>query len=198
MIVGEQQKAFTVHEGLICARSKFFRNALNGKWLESDEKTVRLLDEEPDDFEGYLTLLYLKECPVINADDGQYIELAKLYVVAEELMDTKSKNMIVTGMLSRSGDPGGPFFPDGEAIEILYSGTPESSQARRLFVDLFCLHADDKDAITKHKSKFPMDFLVDLSSELINQRGKTVDQLKVPILKDYLEAEEDAVATSQP
>ena len=108
VLVGEQEQAFTVHEGLICARSKFFRNAMNGNWLEADEKIVRLPDDEPAVFEGYLAVLYLKELPVINENDGQYLELAKLYVFAEKLMDTKSKNVIVEEMLNRSDDAGGP------------------------------------------------------------------------------------------
>jgi len=53
------KKDFYVHEGLICNRSDFFKNAMKEPWLELEERRVTLAEEEPDVFALYLELLYV-------------------------------------------------------------------------------------------------------------------------------------------
>lgn len=59
MGVQPEAQDFTVHEGLISARSEFFRNALKVPWKESEERTIPLPEDEPKVFPVYLKLLYV-------------------------------------------------------------------------------------------------------------------------------------------
>jgi hypothetical protein len=47
-----------VHEPLITSRSPFFRNALQGRWQEAQERTVNLTEDDPEVFTLYTNGLY--------------------------------------------------------------------------------------------------------------------------------------------
>ena len=103
---GKNEKSFFVHQGLICGRSKFFNNAINGSWSESEDRVVRLPDDTPKVFELCLELLYSRSLPIRDDSDGgkkstELSSLSKLYVLAKKLMDVESKNATIMGMLAR-------------------------------------------------------------------------------------------------
>jgi hypothetical protein len=52
------QEKFAVHEALITSRSPFFRNAMQGRWQEAQERTVNLTEDDPEVFSLYLQGLY--------------------------------------------------------------------------------------------------------------------------------------------
>jgi hypothetical protein len=195
VIVGkdsEKQQTFFVHEGLICARSKFFHKALNGNWTESSERLVKLPDDKPVIFELYLQLLYTNNLPIGVTEDGkQFSELARLYVLAEKVMDTKSKNIIVAAMISRGADG---YFATGNAIKWIYEGTVASSPARRLYVDLYAFYAPKED-VENPARDWPIDFWMELSRALILRRDIAKDDLKEPheTPENYMEEEEQEV-----
>ena len=59
MLVGAAPvtKEFSVHEALMCSRSKFFREAIADK--EMEEREISLADVEPCVFLTYLNILYV-------------------------------------------------------------------------------------------------------------------------------------------
>ena len=59
-------KEFSVHESLICSRSKFFQKAMNGKWKESEDRQVILAEDEPSVFLTYLDILYVSSTHVLS------------------------------------------------------------------------------------------------------------------------------------
>ncbi|KAF2470311.1 uncharacterized protein BDR25DRAFT_171249, partial [Lindgomyces ingoldianus] len=97
---GDDQRSFDVHESLITSRSRFFCNAMNGKWKEAEERTVALLEDDPIVFELYLQCLYAGHA---NLDEDieigdQYVLWGRLFVLAEKLRDLESKNIIVDAL----------------------------------------------------------------------------------------------------
>ena len=68
----------------------------------------------------------------------------------------------------RGFDAAAYCFPPAEAVQVLYDGTPESSQARRLIVDLFADYGDH--GWLSADAEFPREFLYDLSTQLFKQR----------------------------
>jgi hypothetical protein len=119
VIVGKapNQEDFSVHEGIICTRSEFFRRAMNGNWAESEERVVKLPDDDPEIFAAYINLVYTnnvatnetKEPKTTDQLSDEHIVLAKLYVLSEKLCDKAAKNA---------------------AINIVYSGTPKNAPGR--------------------------------------------------------------------
>lgn len=59
VVVGESQQEITAHEGVLCGSSKLFRNAMNGKWKESEDRRIFLPDDDPETFRSYLQLCYV-------------------------------------------------------------------------------------------------------------------------------------------
>ncbi|KAF2653804.1 hypothetical protein K491DRAFT_569063, partial [Lophiostoma macrostomum CBS 122681] len=139
VIVGkdDEQKTFYVHEGLICARSKFFFNAMKKEWSESEDKRVQLPDDEPDLFGLYLTLLYTDTLPINHksiSGSAQFLQLVRLYILADKVMDVKSRNTIMHTLLVRNAKDAA--LPSSESIRVLYKNTTPQCPARRLFVDI--------------------------------------------------------------
>jgi type IV secretory pathway VirB4 component len=66
VIVGsdDSSRTFKVFRDLITSRSKFFENALNSRWAESDDGAVKLPEDGFVVFEQYLQLLYLNTVPI--------------------------------------------------------------------------------------------------------------------------------------
>jgi len=72
------------------SRSKFFANALSGRWNNADAKTINLYDLNPElrseDVEHYLEAVYTNR--ITLKDDSKIIEsICHVYVIAELLLD---------------------------------------------------------------------------------------------------------------
>ncbi|KAF2851211.1 hypothetical protein T440DRAFT_371000, partial [Plenodomus tracheiphilus IPT5] len=127
---------FDIHESLITARSLFFKLAMSGKWKESDDRRVNLPEDDPDTFHVYVNLLYTGVLAVVPdpvparyAGLEERLKLAKLYVLAEKLQDTATKNVALEAMLvaCRKKFDGQSRVPGRETIKIVYEGTPDGS-----------------------------------------------------------------------
>ncbi|KAF2277552.1 uncharacterized protein EI97DRAFT_432415 [Westerdykella ornata] len=137
---GLERKEFIAHEPFI-ARSEFFRRALNGNWPEGIERIVEMPNDDPEHFRLYLSFVYTSKLPrdrePLPKDDAEwtsryeadYMDLARIYALAEKLQDPVTKNAIVHRMFQLSSCGA---FPPGKAIQIFYESTPESSRIRGL------------------------------------------------------------------
>jgi hypothetical protein len=107
--------------------------------------------------------------PDDNAPDQQdFVFLAKLYVLGEELMDVKFKNMIVGTIVAVSTKS--RWSPIGEAVSIIYEGTSEGSPARRLVVN-YCAHnGQNNPSWTDEFKNCPYEFLVDAMKAMVCTR----------------------------
>lgn len=178
----EQQKEFSVHEKILCDRSKFFANALNGSWTESATKVIKLPEDSLDIFMIYLHLIYNQfKGPSSTRGDINITQAAHVYVLAEKLLDDEATGWAYdllndTLMLILDGDDG----PDEsawentlKAVTIIYDGTMADDRARKLLVDIFSKHgAEDASAAFGKKTNegIPQDFLMDLSITLLLDR----------------------------
>ncbi|KAL6824003.1 hypothetical protein V8C40DRAFT_247034 [Trichoderma camerunense] len=171
---------FSVHEHLICATSDYFKTAMKGHWETSTSGSITLKEEDPEVFEIYMHWLYFETLPVQNDNPGlegntEYIQLAKSYALGELLQDTNFKDAVLDGILLKcrsNATDGQSWFPVGPAIRHIYDGTPESSPARRLLVDLYTYHGRG-DWLTDWASKddLPKQFLLDLAVETLETRA---------------------------
>ncbi|KAK5117443.1 hypothetical protein LTR85_008828 [Meristemomyces frigidus] len=98
VLVGPEEKSFTVHKDNLCARSRFFQAACAQVWKEGAEKVFRLPEHQPDCFLVYTHCMYtgaldmslMEELP---ADVGSTIippsfrNLTKVWVLGNYLGD---------------------------------------------------------------------------------------------------------------
>lgn len=152
-----------MHEGLITSRSRFFRNALNGSWQESDTKIIPLDDVLPSIFEIYLNSLYFNRLPVIAAEGadektGQVQSLIEVYILADRLMDSTTKNLVIEATIGRIRER---KLPKEDAVSRLYDGTTENDPMRKLFVNMYVKFGNEKSITdSQHLPEFMHDVLV--------------------------------------
>lgn len=140
---------------------------------------VSLPDDDVEVFRLYLNLMYTNQLATKGPKELQ--KLCRLFVLAEKLQDQTAKNHIIDGMhaffhqnvLTDSLGTDVERSSCAEAIKMLYEGTPENSQARKLVVDLY---ADCKDEswLREGKTHLPQDFIFDIATRLLRKRVFTM------------------------
>ncbi|OCK76077.1 hypothetical protein K432DRAFT_408480 [Lepidopterella palustris CBS 459.81] len=165
---------YTVHEDLICSRSRFFANAMRHDWKESSERLVPLPDDHPSTFAVYRTWLYSGLLATRGFSSLEEWEiLCAAYILGEKLQDSEFKDTVIDAMIEKINDEPALDFPPETVVEI-YENTPPSSHARRLLVDLYSF-AGKATWLSKEKREFlHEDFLYALSVQFMKSKEKPV------------------------
>ncbi|KAF2660744.1 hypothetical protein K491DRAFT_711638 [Lophiostoma macrostomum CBS 122681] len=189
----EHTKRFLVHTSVICKRSKFFEKAMNGDWKEAQDKNIKFPEDDPEIFSIYVQLLYkgvlsTKKLLTSNTSEPsnvwrqEYAVLARVYVLAEMLMDVKSKNLVLDAMLSKAREEfeGVCYFPRLEMVKIIYEGTPSRSPARKFMVDCWSQITKGSGSLgTSSRDKIPKDFLCDLAITMLDLKADPNNGAKI-------------------
>jgi hypothetical protein len=149
---------FVAHESFLTALSEFFRRAMNGEWMESDTRMVKLPEDRPATFALYLNLVYTgrfvtarkskEELATLDFDDfdryvqDEYYDMFDLYVLAEKLQDVKAKNAALAAVIDVSelrASNKAWSVPTFNLASRVYEGTPKGNPARRLITDMCSL-----------------------------------------------------------
>ncbi|KFY80385.1 hypothetical protein V499_00756 [Pseudogymnoascus sp. VKM F-103] len=84
--VGPREKRYSVHKTLLTSQSEYFEKALNGKFKEADEQTIRLPEDSPDAFDLLIGWLYQNQIPVLGYGPGPFDEFPRgIFVGATKL-----------------------------------------------------------------------------------------------------------------
>jgi len=178
--VGAEKTIFYVHDSIIQASSKFFDNAMKGGWKESEERRVKLFDDDANTFSLYQDWLYshqISTCKDVGGREGneEYIELCKAYCLGEKLMDDNFKNAVVDAIIHKNAtkaSDGHHWYPVGKAIRYAYDGTPAGSPLRKLLVDFYAYQAVEG-WLSDYTSveEVPKEFLYDVTIATFRARG---------------------------
>lgn len=170
---GLAARSLTANAHILCTRSTFFNKALSGSWKEAQNRSVNLPDDQGHTFRRYLRILNRGLLPQLRPSKHvvytEFKRLAKLYVLAEKLQDTDTKNTILVGIVQsrfRVRSNCYRYFPGPSEIRIIYEGTPPSSPARKLIVDMYA-GSRAKAEKTLPDRRYPDEFLHNLVSALI-------------------------------
>ena len=183
VVVGRDADAKTcnVHESMICEASEFFRMALNGPWIESSERKMRLPEVEPSIFNLYLNYLYRGEMALQKKDPqdsgDMFVKLAKLYVLGDMILDARVKAAALDTMAknvnAQTVKQDRALVPalkaSGPVVRIIYKNTVETSAARRLLLDIYQDYAGYKWRAEPDGTvpSAPSEFLSELSGRLL-------------------------------
>lgn len=147
VLVGDTKAKFQVHENALKQHSTFFVAALSKGWRERRSGEVHLPEDKPELVKLYLQFLYSQKIGIAwtKTREGlpqndllpEYVTLAHLFVLGEKLIDTHFTNAVVRAFLRRRATlvEGKRYSPVGEAVDIIYNGTPSGSKMRQLLVD---------------------------------------------------------------
>jgi len=129
---------------------------MNGNWQEADTRIIDFPDDEPDTFALYLNHVYTGQLPIANETDEelkkltaedfstfvtkQYDDVLRVFVLGEKLQDLPTKNAMMEAALATTklrGHDGKRKAPGVQTVNMVYKGTPSSSLARCLLVDIW-------------------------------------------------------------
>lgn len=177
VVVGPEEKRYTLHKAIISNHSKFFKAACSKAWVnKGKEKIIRLPTVDVEAFEYYTQWAYSGEIVVATkeelaaaADTSTGLRgkrLAKLYVAGEYLGDSLLRNAVIdrlheTHIESNHG-------PGIDEINVAYEGTSAPSTLRRLIVDYFVAynHASLVKWCEEAAEELPKEFFSELAFAL--------------------------------
>ncbi|KAF2751794.1 hypothetical protein M011DRAFT_473103 [Sporormia fimetaria CBS 119925] len=176
IVVGTQNtQEFLIHRGLLCARSEFFKNALSGRWSET-EKDFKLPEEDPEMFGLYQAFLYTNSLPIEDDEStlqDRYLTIGKLYVLCGKLLDLEGKETVLEAFHELCSNTDVRVVPNSDCVSVIYDGTTEKDPARAMLADVYTAKAD-KAALQSipDSTLWPSDFFHDLCCGLLLQRTK--------------------------
>jgi len=146
---------------------------MNGDWAERSDRFVKFPEDEVEVFSAYTNLVYTNkivtpealfgEIPTMEKLRLEHDFLSKLYVLSEKLQDYRAKVHVLEAFLAVAQEKTAVvawIVPGPVAVQTLYNGTPATSVARRLFVDLWT--RTNVSSLSSHCRAMPHDFVCDL------------------------------------
>ena len=158
---------------MLCSSSGFFKTRSKPEW-EREGAAIKLPDHSSRAFDLYANWLYKRKIPSIPAaanssaeHEIEFATLAAAYALGEALIDTTFKDTVIDALRAKVRSASGTrlWIVGGEAIKVIYEGTPEASAARTFLVDVYASLASDKDMANTF-DKAPKDFYYDVAIAL--------------------------------
>lgn len=162
--VGPDQEVFTIHKNLLCNTAPYFKAALNGSFIEAQEQSIEMPEDDPTMFECFQVWIYTGSIVGANEtkNDVETSILVKVYTFAERLdivdLQNVAMNLLIDRIFDRSEIP-------IELIPFIYEHTCENSALRRMIVDISARNGKFDLPGWFEESKrpiYPNDFLCDL------------------------------------
>ncbi|KAK6001403.1 hypothetical protein QM012_002734 [Aureobasidium pullulans] len=128
--VGQENTKWTLHEKLLCHRSKFFRNIFYSK-ENKDRKEVELRDEEDGPFKVFVGWLYSGHTPTPESEKDLTL-LLDLYLMAEkwEIPDLTLEVLKSVRNWYKESDT----YPALRRVQYIYANTDLESPMRQLLI----------------------------------------------------------------
>lgn len=188
MLIGPEEKLFTVHRDVICAKSKFFKAACSA-WEEDQTITVSLPKVDEKLFQNYVDWTYgntLMAAPTVDED----VEMAiKLNLLGDVLDDVRLRNRTIKALTSLSAiNKKAPNAADTKAI---WAETTTRSLLRKWVVGEMIMRGN-RDRFERDVADYPPELVQEVALKLLKQKATTSSKSFQATLSEYLEAEGDA------
>jgi hypothetical protein len=187
VLVGANEQRFSVHKGILTAKSNFFEAALSARWLDEKEKSVRLPEHTTTAFQSYVRWAYIGEVDLapmpekggpedmIETCTKTRSEHLDLYLLAHYLQDISLLNKVIeifVRMFEVASKVGAPL-PSADFIMNLYEGTSIGSPLRRVVVDLHSIKLSRAN-LERCIDEYPPRFIADMAIALQPQNPITI------------------------
>lgn len=193
--MGTEEKRFSIHKEAICAKSKFFAAACSKRWIEGQEKLVRLPETKAEAFKEYCKWVYSGAIPASRCtpEDEDAAKIAgydlfvDLYLLGDSLDDVQLRNL-ATQRFCNCLEGSNQLPPPSTYVKI-WSSTPSGSLFRKQLVDIVVARRD-RDTMAKTIALYPSEFIQEfaiaafLKAPVISWKAAIGDNTK------YLEPEE--------
>ena len=161
--VGQEEKVFTIHKGVLCGVSPFFRAAFEGQFVEGTEQVLRLPEDDSTLFRHFQLWVYTKHI----LEDGEALSTVKykllidLHIFGDKYgipgLQDAAIDVLIDEVIATKWYPTSLF-------DHVYQNTASDSPLRGLCVDWTLWRLDHAVIFAGNKrDRFPKDFLVDLA-----------------------------------
>jgi len=196
VFVGAGEKRFTVHRDVICVKSKFFRAACSDRWLEGQQKIVRLPEAHSTKaFQLYVDWTYTNELNLdrTTLEAGDVVNsLVQLHLLGDVLDDVKLRNKTLRLMTVEVREA--KLFLNSEQRHFIWRHTAPNSSIRKWVIDHFASLADST-MMEKFGSTLPADLVLQTAVMLVARHVKCSKRDRKALeerLETYMEADDDA------
>lgn len=160
----DQRETFHVHADLLKKYSNFFSAALGKGWLESQEKVVRLPEDDPSPFEVFAKFLYSGriystaasdesgETDDDYAEDPEWERLALCWILGDKLGSVDFQDASIDAIIQKIIDT---ERAPVNLHRVVYSRTTSNTKLKQLIVDIAArvyekedFNPEKRDAIT--------------------------------------------------
>ncbi|KAE8446871.1 hypothetical protein EG329_011502 [Mollisiaceae sp. DMI_Dod_QoI] len=169
LLVGEQLVEVTVLKEVACLRSPVLKAAFCGSFIESQTQAYKLCHVNKATARMLVQWLYTQDLeinqmkddwmPTDGAGDEECINLAKLWILADELGIPRLQNTVVETINDASAKWN---LVNTSMVRTIYAGTQDDSPLRRFIVAL-CYYFLPGELYKKYTVHFPYHMLVDLA-----------------------------------
>lgn len=196
--VGVTQTTFFVHLNLLCSASPYFKAAFTNGFLEAQQKSMKIPEDDPDTFEILVRWVYTKKLDLPNpgtdeAHDERYLQLCKLYVLTDKYRMMGMKNYIIDRIFMmlpkqppRQSPISKPSFkpllkpPSAHVMLYIYKNTTNDCTLRKLLVAWFvsiikCLRLSPQDRAHNFLCTLP-EFSADLVIAMTNKISRSTEK----------------------
>ncbi|KAK5728055.1 hypothetical protein LTR17_012252 [Elasticomyces elasticus] len=184
VLVGAEESRFIVHKDAICAKSPFFNAACGREWIEGQEKTVRLPEQDAGAFKVYLRWVYsdtlnmaLMEEPPGYVVIPSFLNLTKAWLLSTYLQDDALCNKLIDLQLAKY-QASGSGVVSKSTLDYVFEHTPAESHIARLFLDALA-SASDAEGFAASGKDLPSPVLFDMA-----RRFAGGEQKRLPMLRD--------------
>jgi len=144
--VGEEdeERIFHVHKELLVQHSDFFAAALGGDWKERVDRSVKLPEDDPEQFDHFCCFLYTGQLftrrsgdRYVDGDgddcDNEFERICHAWVFGNKLQSTTYKDAVADSLIMKVID--GKFHPVSMHEEI-ENHAARSAPFRTLLIDI--------------------------------------------------------------
>ncbi|KAF2112097.1 hypothetical protein BDV96DRAFT_169024 [Lophiotrema nucula] len=152
---------FSMHRGLLCFHSEYFRNMLNGGFKERGSTSLIIQEVDVETFQLFFDWAYTGELGAKGSLASGMLawdDLLKAYLFADYHIAETFNNLVVDSFfLKWENNWGLPTLH----VKTLYDSTTEDDPLRKLFVDL-CVETWPINNLEKTRAPYPAHFLLEL------------------------------------
>ena len=158
VLVGPEKKSFSVHKGIICAQSPFFKAACSERWNRITSngaklEPIKLPEDNPEYFDIYLHSIYHDHVDVGDTKDslpGEELwseevrldqRLVETYILADKLGDVVTTNALIDELINESDKA--RRIPANSTVVSVVGNVHNNSLLYRLFLDYFIYEIDE-------------------------------------------------------
>ncbi|KAI9691332.1 MAG: hypothetical protein M1820_009753 [Bogoriella megaspora] len=170
ILVGPNEKAYTIHKDILATNSPFFESAIKEVWTPKERGTIPLPEDVRNAFELYIEWIYQRRLPCLYENDEKETMDSSLIThaiaMSEKLQDNKFRDALNDAILAAVMDElSGAirWLPGPQEINHIFKWTPKLSKARKLLVDIHVNHGQ----CAWLEKKFNEDELADLHQDFL-------------------------------